>query len=122
MRGGIDLIKYIIRRILLLIPVIIGVTFIVFSLMYITPGDPARIVLGESAPEASVQQLREEMGLNKPFIVQYGSYLKNLVVNQDIGKSYITKRPVLKELAACFPATLKLAALSMIFAILLEFQ
>ena len=119
MRGGIDLIKYIIRRILLLIPVIIGVTFIVFSLMYITPGDPARIVLGESAPEASVQQLREEMGLNKPFIVQYGSYLKNLVVKQDIGKSYITKRPVLKELAACFPSTLKLAAIYMIFAILL---
>lgn len=119
MRGGIKLIKYIARRIVFLIPVIIGVTFIVFSLMYITPGDPAKIILGESAPEASVQQLREEMGLNKPFVVQYGNYLKNLVVNQDIGNSYVTKRPVLKELADCFPATFKLAALSMIFAILL---
>lgn len=113
------MIKYIIRRILLLIPVIIGVTFIVFTLMYVTPGDPARIVLGESAPESSVQELREEMGLNKPFLVQYGNYLKNLVIYQDIGNSYVTKRPVLKELAACFPATLKLALLSVAFAILI---
>lgn len=113
------MIKYILRRIALLIPVIIGVTFIVFTLMYLTPGDPAKIILGESAPAESVQQLRDEMGLNKPYLVQYGNYLKNLVVNQDIGKSYVTKRPVLKEITDAFPATLKLAALSMAFAILL---
>ena len=70
------MIKYIFRRIVMLIPVILGVTFIVFSLMYITPGDPARLVLGESAPDEAVQQLREEMGLNKPFLVQYGNYIK----------------------------------------------
>lgn len=103
----------------MLIPVMLGVTFIVFTLMYITPGDPARIILGESASEASVQQLREEMGLNDPFIVQYGNYLYDLVVHQDIGTSYVTKRPVFTELAAVFPATLKLALLSMLFAILL---
>ena len=115
--GGEKLKKYILRRFALLIPVIIGVTFIVFTLMFITPGDPAKIILGESAPAASVKQLRDEMGLNKPFLVQYGTYLKNLVVHQDIGKSYVTKRPVLKEIADCFPATFKLASLSMIFAI-----
>lgn len=119
MRGGRNLLKYILRRFALLIPVIIGVTFIVFSLMYITPGDPAKIILGESAPKESVQQLREEMGLNKPFLIQYGNYLKNLVVHHDIGKSYVTKRPVLKEISDCFPVTFKLAALAMIFAILL---
>lgn len=113
------MIKYILRRVALLIPVIIGVTFIVFTLMYITPGDPARIILGESAPEASVQQLRNQMGLNKPFLVRYGTYLKDLVLHQDIGNSYITKRPVLTEIADCFPATLKLALLSMVFAILI---
>jgi peptide/nickel transport system permease protein len=113
------LIKYILRRFALLIPVIIGVTFIVFTLMFITPGDPAKIILGESAPAASVKQLRDEMGLNKPFMVQYGTYLKKLVVNQDIGKSYVTKRPVLKEIADCFPATFKLATLSMLFAIII---
>lgn len=119
MRGGTNLIKYIIRRFALLVPVIIGVTFIVFSLMYITPGDPAKIILGESAPKASVEQLRKEMGLDKPFLIQYGNYLKNLVVHQDIGKSYVTKRPVFKEISDCFPATFKLAALAMGFAILL---
>lgn len=103
----------------MLIPVIIGVTFIVFTLMYITPGDPAKIILGESASPEAVQQLRTEMGLDKPFLVRYGSYLSNLVLHQDIGKSYVTKRPVAKEIMGCFPATFKLAALSMVFAILL---
>jgi len=113
------LIKYILRRIVLLIPVIVGVTFIVFTLMYITPGDPVRIILGESASEDAVEQLRSEMGLDKPFLVQYGNYLKDLVIHQDIGNSYVTKRPVLTEILDCFPSTFKLAALSMLFAILL---
>lgn len=113
------MIKYIFRRILLLIPVILGVTFIVFSLLYITPGDPARIILGESAPTEAVTQLRHEMGLDKPFLVQYGTYIKKLVVNQDIGRSYVTKRPVMKEIMDCFPSTLKLALLAVTFAILI---
>lgn len=113
------MIKYIFRRILLLIPVILGVTFIVFSLLYITPGDPARIILGESAPKEAVTQLRHEMGLDKPFLVQYGTYIKKLVVNQDIGRSYVTKRPVMKEIMDCFPSTLKLALLAVAFAILI---
>lgn len=117
--GGSKLIKYILRRIAFLIPVIIGVTFIVFSLMYITPGDPAKIILGESAPQSAVNELRDQMGLNKPFLVQYGNYLGKLVLHQDIGTSYVTKRPVIKEIGDCFPATLKLAALSMLFAILI---
>ncbi len=113
------MIKYIIRRIFLLIPVLLGVSFIVFTLMYITPGDPARLSLGESASEEQVQELRDEMGLNDPYLVQYGNYIKKLVVNQDIGKSYVTKRPVMQELTAAFPATLKLAGLSVAFAVLL---
>lgn len=113
------MIKYIIRRIFLLIPVLLGVSFIVFTLMYITPGDPARLSLGESASEEQVQELRDEMGLNDPYLVQYGNYIKKLVVNQDIGKSYVTKRPVMQELMAAFPATLKLAGLSVAFAVLL---
>lgn len=102
-----------------MIPVLIGVTFIVFTLMYITPGDPARIILGDSAPQSAVVQLRKQMGLDKPFLVRYGNYLKDLIVKHDIGTSYVTKRPVLKDISDCFPATLKLAALSMFFAIIL---
>ena len=111
--------KYILRRLLLLIPVMIGVSFIVFTMMYFTPGDPARIMLGESAPEAEVQRLRDDLGLNDPFFVQYGRYVKNAVVNQDLGRSYVTKRPVFDEIAARFPNTLKLAALGVLVAVII---
>lgn len=102
--------KYILRRLLLLIPVLLGVTFIVFTLMYITPGDPAAIMLGEDAPQEEVTRLRAELGLDKPFLVQYGRFVKNIVLHGDFGKSYVTKRPVSQEVFARFPATLKLAA------------
>lgn len=111
--------KYILRRLLLLIPVMLGVSFIVFMMMYFTPGDPARIMLGESAPEADVQRLREDLGLNDPFIVQYGRYVKNAVVKRDLGRSYITRRPVYDEIASRFPNTLKLAALGVLVAVLI---
>jgi peptide/nickel transport system permease protein len=103
----------------MLIPVLLGVTFIVFTLMYITPGDPVRLILGESAPEEAVQELREEMGLNKPFIVQYVNYMKKLILHQDLGSSYVTRRPVMQEIISAFPSTLKLAASSVLFAIIL---
>lgn len=112
------MLKYLIKRILLLIPVIIGVAFIVFFLLYITPGDPARIILGDQAPEETVLALREEMGLNDPFLVQFGRYTYNLIVKQDIGKSYVTKRPVIEEILAVFPATLKLATSAVLLALL----
>lgn len=112
------MLKYIVRRILLLVPVILGVACIVFFLLYITPGDPARIILGDQAPEQAVLELREEMGLDDPFLVQFGRYTYNLVVKQDIGKSYVTKRPVIDELLAVFPATLKLSASAVLLALL----
>jgi len=103
----------------MLIPVILGVAFIVFFLLYITPGDPARIILGDQAPEETVLELREEMGLNDPFLVQFGKYVYNLVVKQDIGKSYVTKQPVIDEIAAVFPATLRLAASAVLLALVI---
>lgn len=110
--------KYIIRRILFLIPVLLGVSFIVFSLLYITPGDPARIVLGDQATEEAVQEFRNKEGLNDPFLVQYGRYVLN-AMKGDIGRSYMTRRPVSDEILSAFPYTIKLAALSMVIAILL---
>lgn len=109
--------KYILRRLVMLIPVMLGVSFVVFTLMHLTPGDPARIMLGESAPQEDVQRLREEMGLDDPFLVQYGRYVKNAVVNQDIGRSYVTNRPVAGEIMDRFPSTLKLAGLGVILAV-----
>ena len=113
------MIKYVIKRIFYLIPVVIGVSFIVFSLLYITPGDPARNALGPSASEQAVKQLRVEMGLEDPFIQQYSRYLKNLVTKFDLGKSYITKSPVTKEVMSRASSTFRLAVLAITFAVIL---
>ena len=110
--------KYVIRRILLLIPVILGVTFLVFSIMHFTPGDAALTILGERAPEAEVQALREEMGLNDPLPVQYLRYISK-AVRGDFGRSYKTNRSVFDEVFARFPATLKLTSAAMLLAVLI---
>lgn len=102
--------KYILRRLLYLIPVMFGVSLVVFTMMYFTPGDPARIMLGESAPAEAVEDLREELGLNDHFVIQYGNWLKDLIFNGDIGSSYRTRRPVSDEIIDRFPTTLRLAA------------
>lgn len=78
--------KYIIKRLLLLIPVILGVTFIVFFIMYLTPGDPAKIALGENAPQEQVDKMREEMGLNDHFLVQYARFVGKALTG-DFGRS-----------------------------------
>ncbi|MCF6459952.1 nickel ABC transporter permease [Clostridium sp. Cult3] len=108
--------RYILRRLLLLIPVIIGVTFLVYTIMFFTPGDPALIMLGENAPAEQVEQLRENMGLNDPFIVQYLRFLKN-ALKGDFGRSYSTKKPVFDEVFSRFPATLKLTVAGLIVAV-----
>ena len=112
------MLRYIIRRVLFLIPVLLGVAFCVFTLLYLTPGDPARMVLGDLATEDAVQEFRNREGLNDPFLVQFGNYVWKAVTKGDIGRSYITKRSVAQEVLAVFPATLKLSALAMLIAIL----
>lgn len=113
------MIKYVLRRILFLIPVLLGVTFIVFSLMYITPGDPAKLILGEQASTEAVQAMRQELGLDQPFLIQYFNYVKKAVLQLDIGRSYVTHRPVAQEIMSVFPATLQLAIAAMVVAILM---
>lgn len=113
------MIKYVIKRILYLIPVLIGVSFIVFALLFITPGDPARNALGPAASEQAVVELREKMGLNDPFIKQYSRYLTKIVTKGDLGNSYITKTPVSREIANRAKSTFKLAVLAITFAVIL---
>lgn len=110
--------KYIFKRLLLLIPVLLGVSFLVFSIMSFTPGDPAQLILGESAPKAQVLALREEMGLNDPFIMQYGRFVLN-AVQGDFGRSYTSGREVFGEIFQRFPNTLILAIIGVIIAILI---
>lgn len=110
------MIRYIIKRIFALIPVLLGVSFIIFSLLYFTPGDPAEYMLGMDATEENIMELREELGLNEPFLVQYFNYLKNIVTKFDFGRSYTTKQSVTLEIVERIPATLTLAVLSVAFA------
>lgn len=111
--------KFVLNRILMMLPVLLGVSLVVFSMMYFTPGDPARLILGETASETEVRELREEMGLNDPFLLQYGRYLKKAVFEGDLGTSYVTGRPVVTEIVARFPTTMLLAVLSVFISVLI---
>ena len=106
--------RYILNRILMMIPVLLGVSLVVFSMIFIAPGDPARIILGDTASEEAVQELREEMGLNDSFVKQYVRYIKNIVIKGDLGTSYITQRSVTAEIADRWPTTMLLAVMSVI--------
>jgi peptide/nickel transport system permease protein len=100
-----------------IIPVLIGVSIVVFFMVRAIPGDPAQILLGQLATQERVEQLRESMGLDKPVIVQYGLFLKD-AVQGDLGTSIVTGRPVTTELLVRFPATLELTAFAMLIAVL----
>lgn len=102
------MIRYIVQRILWLIPVLLGVMILIFSLMYFVPGDYATIVLGGES-EASVQAFREQLGLNDPYLVQLGRYLSNVILRFDFGKSYVYNTSVTQDLLARFPRTLTIA-------------
>lgn len=110
------MISYIIRRLLLSIPVLIGVVTLVFLSLRLMPGDPALIMAGEAAPQEVVQRLREQLGLDRPLWVQYGIYMGNLF-RGDLGTSVRTRRPVSREIGVRFPATMELAAASMAIAV-----
>ena len=112
------MLRYIIRRLLLMIPTLLGITIIVLLFIMITPGDPARLLAGNNVSEEEVEKLREEMGLNDPFPVRYANYIGNMFQG-DFGKSFSTKRPVLGEILQRFPYTLLLVTVSMGLAVLI---
>lgn len=109
--------KFILKRLIMLIPVLLGVSFIVFSILSFTPGDPVEMRLGENYSEEAYDAMREEMGLNDPFLVRYVKYIVN-AVQGDFGTSYRTSNPVVEELAARLPNTILLSVVAMFFAIL----
>lgn len=90
--------KYILKRLLFLIPILLGVSAIIFTLKTFTPGDPARMILGNSATEEQVNAKREELGLNDHPVIQYVRYVKNIVTKLDFGQNYKTGENVLKEI------------------------
>lgn len=112
------MIKFIIKRLIALIPVLLGVSLLVFFILDLAPGDPAKTILGETARPEDIAQLREDMGLDDPFFVRYGRYMFDLVQG-DLGISYKTKDPVGEEIWARLPNTALLALTSTAVAILL---
>ena len=107
------MIRYVIKRILMLIPVLIGVIFIVFSINFISPSDPITSIVGEDATLEQREAIREDMGLNDPFPVQFGRYLLGVVTRFDLGDDYITGRPVRDEVLERLPITLTLSFVSL---------
>ena len=101
-----------------MIPILLGVTIIVFTIMSFTPGDPARLILGQSASQEAVDSLHREMGLDDPFLVRYFRYMGG-IPRGDFGTSYRTNRPVFDEIFVRFPITAKLALVSMGLVILI---
>lgn len=113
--------KYIIHRLIHLIPVLFGITFLTFALTYLSPGDPAELMLSATgitpSPEL-IQQVREELGLNKPFLIQYLNWLTS-VLKGDFGISYKYSKPVLDLILRALPATFKLAGMTMLMTIII---
>jgi peptide/nickel transport system permease protein len=110
--------RYLVRRLLLTIPVLVGVATLVFALIHFIPGDPAQAMLGESATPEDVAQLRHRLGLDRPLIVQYGAFLSG-VVHGDLGVSLRNDQPVTRQIVERMPATAELALAAMLVAVLI---
>ena len=115
--------KYVGKRLLSLVPILIGITFLTFLLLYIAPGDPAQKRLssnsGVAVTQEQIDNMREEMGLNRPFLVQYGSWLGKALTG-DLGTSYRDSMPVSGKLGPAFQRTLILAGASLLISLLVS--
>lgn len=101
--------KYTIKRILLTIPILLGVIVAVFLLVNIIPGDPGTQILGDSAPQEAIDQLNEQLGYNDPLVVRLLNYIKDIVIHQDFGRSWQSNQPVMKEILMNFKYTFRFA-------------
>lgn len=109
--------RFILKRLLWMIPVILGVTILIFSIMFIVPGDPATIIAGDFATEAELDEIREELGLNDSYFVQLGRYMYNVFLRFDFGESYATGKSVTAELLVRLPRTLIVGFSAMVLAL-----
>src|ERR671919_393063 len=110
------MLRFVVRRLLLLVPILLGLSILVFVWLRALPGGPAQALLGERATAQSLEQIEQQYGLDEPVHVQYWTYVTT-VGKGDFGTSVTTRRPVTDELKQRFPATIELAAVAMIFAV-----
>ncbi|MDX6388011.1 MAG: peptide/nickel transport system permease protein [Gaiellaceae bacterium] len=111
------MLRYVVRRLLLLIPILVGVSLLIFFWIRALPGSPAESLLGERATPALVKAYRDRYGLDKPIWRQYIAYVKTTAIDRDLGVSSATHRQVSSEIRQRFPATIELSVAAMIFAI-----
>lgn len=111
------MLRYILKRIIWMIPIILGVAVLVFTIMYFCPGDPATIILGQGATQAEIDALRETMGLNRGYFVRLFEFLTDTFIHFDLGNSYISKGSILLEITQRLPRTVILATMCMVIGI-----
>lgn len=110
------MLAYTVRRLFMLIPVLIGMSIVVFSIIHAIPGDPAQMILGEKASQASIQALRAQLGLDNPWYVQYFDFCKQ-ILSGDLGTSLLTKAAISDEIPRYLAATAELTLVSMVIAV-----
>ena len=111
------MLRFTVRRLLLLVPILIGLSILIFVWIRALPGTPAEALLGERADEESIAEIREQLGLDDPIYVQYWRYLQTLA-DGELGTSITSRRPVTDELKERFPATIELTLAAAFFALL----
>ena len=112
------MLRYLVRRLLLTLPVLLGVATLVFSLIHLVPGDPAQAMLGDGASAQDIAELRVNLGLDRPLLEQYVTFLRHAITG-DLGRSFRTGQPVTTMIVERIPATAELAVAAMIVAILI---
>ena len=105
--------KYVAKRLIYMIPVLLGVSFLVYAILSLTPGDPGSFILGITADKEDIAALNAEFGYDKPFLIRYFNYIGDVIFHFDLGTSYQSRQPVMDDIIARFPNTLLLAVLSM---------
>ena len=110
------MLRYVFKRLFLLIPVLLGVTFIIFTIMAIQPGDPGRMILGENASQEAVDKLNDQLGVNEPFFTRFFNYIYNAIFKLDFGTSYRTSQPVFDDVFARAGTSFKIAFNGMLMA------
>jgi len=110
--------RFVLKRLLLMIPIVIGVSLLIFVILDLIPGDPGSNLLGAGARQADIDLLNEQLGYNLPLIQRYGLYMYNAIFKLDLGKSYATKKPVFNDVANRLPVSLAVAFNAIVFSML----
>ena len=114
------MIKYLMRRLVSIVPVALGVATLTFAIIHLVPGDPVVAMLGDTAAPADIEEMRHQLGLDRPLLTQYATYLGGLAIG-DLGESTSYRKPVSQIVSERFPATIELAAAGMFVALLIAF-